>query len=80
MFGLSDLKQTRVYQEAFAEGRQEGKQEGKQEGTQEGVRQQKLKTVPLLLRLDLSMEEVAQELELTVEEVRQAAQQKPSDA
>jgi predicted transposase YdaD len=24
MFGLSDLKQTRVYQQAFAEGEQEG--------------------------------------------------------
>ena len=71
MFGLSDLKQTRVYQEALTEG--------KLEGRQEGTRQQKFRTVPLLLRLGLSVEEVAQELELTVEEVRQAAQQKPSD-
>lgn len=29
MFQLSDLKQTRVYQEALQEGRQEGRQEGK---------------------------------------------------
>jgi predicted transposase YdaD len=29
MFGLSDLKQTRVYQQAFAEGEEKGKQEGK---------------------------------------------------
>ncbi|MBD2777063.1 Rpn family recombination-promoting nuclease/putative transposase [Iningainema tapete] len=78
MFGLSDLKQTRVYQEAFTEGRQEGKQEGRQEGKQEGTRQQKFRTVPLLLRLGLSVEEVARELELTVEEVGQVAQQ-PSD-
>jgi predicted transposase YdaD len=27
-----DLKQTRFYQEAFAEGRQEGRQKGQQEG------------------------------------------------
>jgi predicted transposase/invertase (TIGR01784 family) len=43
MFLLSDLKQTRVYQEAKQEGRQEGKQEGRQEGRQEGE-------VQLLLR------------------------------
>jgi predicted transposase YdaD len=28
MFGLSELKQTRVYQKALQEGRQEGRQEG----------------------------------------------------
>jgi predicted transposase YdaD len=34
MFSLSELKQTRVYQEALEEGRQEGRQEGEQEGRQ----------------------------------------------
>ena len=29
MFSLSELKQTRVYQEALEEGRQEGEQEGR---------------------------------------------------
>ena len=38
MFLVSDIKQTRVYQEAKQEGRQEGKQEGRQEGRQEGER------------------------------------------
>jgi predicted transposase YdaD len=28
MFGLSELKETKVYQEALQEGRQEGRQEG----------------------------------------------------
>jgi predicted transposase/invertase (TIGR01784 family) len=32
MFGLSELKQTRVYQQALQEGRQEGRQEGEQVG------------------------------------------------
>ncbi len=32
MFSLSELKQTRVYQDALEEGRQEGRQEGEQEG------------------------------------------------
>jgi predicted transposase/invertase (TIGR01784 family) len=35
MFLLSDIKQTRVYQEAKQEGKQEGRQEGKQEGRQD---------------------------------------------
>ena len=36
MLGLSEIKKTRVYQEALQEGRQEGLQEGRQEGLQEG--------------------------------------------
>ncbi|MFO5475468.1 MAG: Rpn family recombination-promoting nuclease/putative transposase [Dolichospermum sp.] len=36
MFLVSDIKQTRVYQEAKQEGEQEGRQEGRQEGKQEG--------------------------------------------
>jgi predicted transposase/invertase (TIGR01784 family) len=47
MFGLSELKQTRVYQEAREEGLQIGRQEGKQEGRQEGMR---LGEVRLLIR------------------------------
>lgn len=70
MFGLSELKQTRVYQQAFAEGEQKGKQEGRQEG--------KLLAVPPMLAAGLTVEQVAQALGLTVEQVRQAAQQQPS--
>ena len=58
MFGLSDLKQTRVYQEAKEEGRQEGK----------------LETVPRLLILGLSVEQIAVVLDLDVDTVRQVAQ------
>ncbi len=39
MLGLSELKQTRVYQEAREEGRQEGVQEGIQEGHEQGVQE-----------------------------------------
>ncbi|MEI2577457.1 hypothetical protein [Scytonema sp. PRP1] len=62
MFSLNELKQTRFYREAF----------------EEGVRREKFRTVPLLLRLGLTVEQVARELELTVEEVEQAAQQQSS--
>ena len=71
MFGLSELKQTRVYQEAFEEGKQEGKQEAKREGRLEA----QLEAVPRLLGLGLTVEQIAQALGLSVQEVRQAAQQ-----
>lgn len=53
MFGLSDLKKTKVYQEA--------KQEGK------------LESVPRLLALGLTVEQVAKALDLSVEQVNQEA-------
>ncbi|MFK0733063.1 MAG: Rpn family recombination-promoting nuclease/putative transposase [Gloeotrichia echinulata GP01] len=65
MFSLSELKQTRVYQE--------GKQEGKQEGSFEA----KLAAVPKLLALGLTMEQIAQALDLDVAQVQQIAQQTP---
>ncbi|MCC5638936.1 Rpn family recombination-promoting nuclease/putative transposase [Nostoc sp. CHAB 5844] len=70
MFGLSELKQTRFYQEAF----QEGKEVGRQEGMEEGQRQEKLRMVSRFLKLGLTVEQVAEELGLTLEEVQQAAQ------
>jgi predicted transposase/invertase (TIGR01784 family) len=66
MFGLSDLKQTRVYQQAFAEGEEKGKQEGIEEG--------KLLAVPPMLAAGLTVQQIAQALGLTVDEVRQATQ------
>ncbi len=59
MFSLSDLRQAKVYQEALAEGRI----------------QAKLESIPQLLALGLSTEQVAQALELEVEQVKQAAQE-----
>ncbi|QFS43424.1 hypothetical protein GXM_00897 [Nostoc sphaeroides CCNUC1] len=64
MFGANELKQTRFYQDVFAEGKQEGKQEGK------------LETIPQLLGLGLSIEQIAQALGLDEQVVRQAAQPK----
>ncbi len=78
MFSLNELKQTRFYQEAFEEGKQQGLEESKEEAIQEGIHWQKFRTVPLLLRLGLTVEQVARELELTIEEVQQTAQQQSS--
>lgn len=65
MFGFSDLKQTRFYQEAKDEGKLEGKLEGKVEG--------KLESIPSLLALGLTPEQIAGALNLDVEMVRQVA-------
>lgn len=56
MFGLSDLKQTRVYQEGRLEA--------------------KLEAVPKLLALGLTVEQIAQALDLDVAQVQQVEQQK----
>lgn len=79
MFSLSDLKQTRVYQEAKEEGKVEGKIEGKVEGKIEGKVEGKLETVPLLLELGLSTEQIAERLNLDIEEIRKAAQSASND-
>jgi predicted transposase/invertase (TIGR01784 family) len=49
MFTMGDLKQTRVYQDAYREALEKGKQEGKQEGMQEGRREGKVQTILRLL-------------------------------
>jgi predicted transposase/invertase (TIGR01784 family) len=61
MLGLGELKQTRFYQEVF------------QEGIEEGERRGKLKAVPPMLALGLSLEHIAEALGLDVELVRQTA-------
>jgi len=62
MFSLSDLKQTKVYQEALEEGRQEGELAAK------------LASIPRLLALGLNFEQITQAIELDIEQVRQATQ------
>ncbi|MCW5314802.1 DUF2887 domain-containing protein [Nostoc sp. KVJ3] len=62
MLGLT-LEQTRVYQEAKAEGREERK-----------IEMLKL-TVPLLLKTGMSMEQIAQHLNVDIEAVQLATEQ-----
>ena len=89
MLELSELKQTKVYQEAHAEGRLEGLEQGiarglkqglkqgRKEGIEQGIEQgelnAKLNTIPLLQELGLSLEQIASRLELKLETVREAA-------
>ena len=67
MFGLSDLKQTRVYQEGVEEGKQQGKEEGR------------IESIPRLLKLGLSIEQIAQGLDLDLEEVRRQVENQSSN-
>ncbi|MEC4895025.1 MAG: hypothetical protein SAL07_17705 [Oscillatoria sp. PMC 1051.18] len=71
MLQLSELKQTRVYQEAFLEGFKEGYKEGFREGFREARIQTKLAMIPKLRKLDLTAEEIAEFLELDLEIVQQ---------
>ena len=57
------MKESAFYQEILQEGRQEGLQKGLQQG--------KLKTIPLLKKLGLSIAEIAEELEIDVALVNQ---------
>ena len=69
MLGLR-LEQTRIYQEAKAEGREEGREQGREEQKAEMLKV----TVPLLLKTGMSVEQIAQQLHVDVEAVQQAAQ------
>ncbi len=59
MLNLDSLKKSRIYQEA----------------KEEGVLETKLETIPRLMKLGLSIEQIAESLELDVETVRKNAQQ-----
>ncbi|MBW4623554.1 MAG: hypothetical protein KME17_29870 [Cyanosarcina radialis HA8281-LM2] len=66
MLGLNELKQTRVYQEALAEGIEQGIERGKKQG--------KLAVVPLLLKAGITVEQIAEQLDLDLAAVRQFAE------
>lgn len=68
------LEETRVYQEA----KQEGLEQGLELGLQRGREQAKLEFVPQFLAFGMSIEEVAQLLNLTIEQVRLATEQESS--
>ncbi len=63
MFSLSDLRETKVYQEAL--------EEGIERGIEQGMEQAKLASIPRLLTLGLSVEQIAQALDLKTEKVQQ---------
>ena len=70
MLGLDELKQTRFYQDAQQEGLEQGIEQGREEERQLMLS----RTVPMLLRAGLSIDQIAQQLQVEVEAVRLAAQ------
>lgn len=76
MFGLTEWQQTRFYQEVEQEVKERVKEEIKQEVREEikkEVKQEgKLEAIPGLLKMGLSIEQIAQALKLKVEDVRKA--------
>ncbi|MEL4897608.1 Rpn family recombination-promoting nuclease/putative transposase [Crocosphaera sp. Alani8] len=66
MFSLSDLRETKVYQEALEEGIEQGKQEGELKT--------KMSTIPRLIALGLTVEQIAQAVDLDIEQVRNIIQ------
>ena len=69
MFGLAEWKQTQFYQDVKAEGLEEGEVRGKLIG--------KLETIPGLLKLGLSPEQIAEALDIELLIVRQAVDELP---
>ncbi len=65
MFNLADFKQTRFYQDAFADGQQIGEGIGEQKAKQEAVAR--------MLKLGLSLEVIAESLDLPLSVVQQIA-------
>ncbi|GAB4208109.1 MAG: Rpn family recombination-promoting nuclease/putative transposase [Coleofasciculaceae cyanobacterium] len=72
MLGLSELKNTRVYQEAH----EEGLQEGIERGLIQGELKAKLEIIPRLLQRDFSIQEIAELLALDVDTVRDVAEER----
>ncbi|HEY9702049.1 MAG TPA: hypothetical protein V6C58_06365, partial [Allocoleopsis sp.] len=68
MFGVEDLRKTRFAQELIEETEQIAEQRGEMRGEIKG----KLKTVPRLLGKGFSLEEIADILQLDIQQVRQA--------
>lgn len=68
MLKLSDLKNTKLYQEALSEGEELGEQRGEHKA--------KLAMAPKLLNYGMTVEDVAEITELKIEQVRQIVSQK----
>ena len=80
MFTFNDLRQTQYFQDVFEEGRQEGKEEGRQEGKEEGRQEGKLASVPLLLKLGATPEQIAETLNLPLDKVQETLLLNPENS
>jgi predicted transposase/invertase (TIGR01784 family) len=65
---------SQTYQEWKEATKREGLEQGLERGLERGKLEAKLESIPRLLALGLSVEQIAQALDLDLEQVRQAAQ------
>jgi predicted transposase/invertase (TIGR01784 family) len=61
--------------QTYQEWKEATKREGQREGRQEGKLEAKLESIPRLLALGLRVEQIAQALDLDLEQIRQAARE-----
>ena len=81
MFKLHDIRKTKVWQEAYEEGRKDGIEEGRKEGLQklreqgieEGRMLERQRIVRLIHSKGYSLKEIAELLDLPLAEVRRLA-------
>ncbi|MCZ8362673.1 MAG: flagellar assembly protein H, partial [Microcystis sp. LE19-251.1A] len=64
-------------QEGLERGLEQGLERGLERGLEQGKLEAKLESIPRLLALGLSVEQIAQALDLDLEQVRQATQETP---
>jgi len=80
MLQVSDVRQTRVFQEALEEGiqksREEGKQEGREEGKQEGREEGKQEVAARLLQSGHSVDDIAKLTGLPLSQIRKLKNKK----
>jgi predicted transposase/invertase (TIGR01784 family) len=70
MFKLHDIHKTRVWQEAYEEGRKLGIQRAKEQGIKEGRLLEKQRIVKLLQADGKTLKEIAQLTKITLAEIR----------
>ena len=71
MFGLAEWKQTQFYKDVKLEGLLEGEAKGLVKGEAKGKLEGKLESIPGLVKLGLSPEQIAMALELDIELINQ---------
>ena len=71
MLLVDDIRKTKVYQEALAEGKLEGELKGKLEGKLEGVMEEKRRMVRVFAAQKMPIQEIAKLLKLKVKQVRE---------
>ena len=83
MFTFDELRKTQYFQDVYEEGYKKGYEEvykeGYEEGYKEGYEEGLLNSVPYLLELGETPEQIAQNLNLPIEKIKKNIQKLPHD-